>query len=54
MSATAMHPAATAIPELNHWIAGVPTPGTSKRFSDVYHRPPAAFNHAFLLPPRLR
>ncbi len=37
MSATAMHPAATAIPELNHWIAGVPTPGTSKRFSDVYH-----------------
>jgi malonate-semialdehyde dehydrogenase (acetylating)/methylmalonate-semialdehyde dehydrogenase len=39
MSATATPPAATtpAITELNHWIAGVPTPGTSQRFADVYH-----------------
>jgi malonate-semialdehyde dehydrogenase (acetylating) / methylmalonate-semialdehyde dehydrogenase len=39
MSATATPPAATTptITELNHWIAGAPTPGTSNRFADVYH-----------------
>jgi malonate-semialdehyde dehydrogenase (acetylating)/methylmalonate-semialdehyde dehydrogenase len=39
MSATATHrtPTASAITELHHWIAGVPTPGTSERFADVYH-----------------
>jgi malonate-semialdehyde dehydrogenase (acetylating)/methylmalonate-semialdehyde dehydrogenase len=39
MSATATPPTATtpAITELNHWIAGAPTPGTSNRFADVYH-----------------
>jgi malonate-semialdehyde dehydrogenase (acetylating)/methylmalonate-semialdehyde dehydrogenase len=39
MSATATPPTATTptITELNHWIAGVPTPGTSNRFADVYH-----------------
>ncbi len=37
MSATATHPPASAITELNHWIAGVPAPGTSNHFADVYH-----------------
>jgi malonate-semialdehyde dehydrogenase (acetylating)/methylmalonate-semialdehyde dehydrogenase len=39
MSATATHPTApaSAITELNHWIAGGPMPGTSNRFADVYH-----------------
>jgi malonate-semialdehyde dehydrogenase (acetylating)/methylmalonate-semialdehyde dehydrogenase len=39
MSATATSPTATpsAITELNHWINGAPTPGTSNRFADVYH-----------------
>jgi malonate-semialdehyde dehydrogenase (acetylating)/methylmalonate-semialdehyde dehydrogenase len=39
MSATATSPTATTptITELNHWINGAPTPGTSNRFADVYH-----------------
>jgi malonate-semialdehyde dehydrogenase (acetylating) / methylmalonate-semialdehyde dehydrogenase len=39
MSATATPPTAAtpAITELNHWINGIPTPGTSTRFADVYH-----------------
>jgi malonate-semialdehyde dehydrogenase (acetylating) / methylmalonate-semialdehyde dehydrogenase len=39
MSATATPPTATTpiITELNHWINGAPTPGTSTRFADVYH-----------------
>jgi malonate-semialdehyde dehydrogenase (acetylating)/methylmalonate-semialdehyde dehydrogenase len=39
MSATATLPTAPplAVSELHHWISGTPIPGTSGRFSDVYH-----------------